>query len=194
MLNKSTWIAALKTVATDKVALIAKLKEVAVTLTVQPSILPQRGLVKVGTGEPLVDVLDRLSDFASRHVRAGRGGAVQIVYDLENVDWEALTLIAVELGLAAQCPVVTVPENGSWLVLFDPNDRIRPGTVITDKPDGWDPQHQSMQQRLRVGMYSTDKDIPVHADDKRYQDEKAGLVEPRLTLRQMLEKLLIELE
>lgn len=193
-MNKNIWIVAVKAVAADKVAVLARLKDVRVELTVQPAMSPMRLLVKVGAGEPLVEVLDGLAQFQARHLRASGSSVVQIVYEGNGADnAELLALVGTEVGLVTGRPVVTVPENGKWLVLFDPADRVRVGTIITEKPDGWEPEHQGMQKRLRCGMWASEKDIPLHPEDQRYAEEKLGNAAPvPLTLRQLLEKVLGE--
>lgn len=193
-MNKNIWIEAVKAVAADKVAMLARLKDVRVSLTIQAAMMPMRLLVQVGTGEPVVEVLDGLAQFQARHLRAHGSSVVQIVYEGNGADnAKLLSLIGTEVGLVTGRPVVTVPEKGKWLVLFDPADRVRVGTIVADKPDGYEPEFQPMQMRLRGGMYAEQKDIPLHPEDQRYADEKLGKIMPQpLTLRQLLEKVLGE--
>lgn len=185
-------MAAVKAVVADRVAVLARLKEIPTVVEPIDSISPQLVSLKSGEGEPLVEVLETVAKWKHRSAYAGW---VHIVHDgLEAVNPEVLVLVAVELGVTAGVPVVTQLDKAGWLILYDPRDQVRPGTFVAVRPDGFDQHHQHVEKRLGCARFKNDTDIPKHPDDEAYEQEKAGIRKKEKSLRELLEEYLASIQ
>ena len=144
--------------------------------------------------ETLPDFIDDLADFVVRHEVARSSDAVRLYGADVAKNREAVALLAIELGIATQSAVITpcdtlIIQGKSYfgdVVLYDPRDRVRPGTIITHEPVGEDLDHQPVGQRLQLP--NTAAAASDHPDDIEWAMQRAGTYRPPVPLRKLLEE------